>query len=214
DEVWGFVGMKEKTRLRLQPSAYHVGDAYCYIGLERSTKLILAWHLGKRDHDSAHEFAGKLADATTGHFQITTDGFKPYKSAIPAELSNADFAMLIKKYGKQPETGRYSPPEVIGTITTPRNGHPDPDRVCTSHVERANLTVRMGNRRMTRLTNAFSKKWSAQAAMLALSFCYYNFSRAHQTLTKEAGQKTTPVMAAGLEDHPWTLRELVERSAQ
>lgn len=212
DEVWGFVAMKEKTRTRTKPDASEIGDAYCFIGIERETKLILAWHLGRRTSEDAEHFAGKLAEATTGHFQITTDGFKPYQTAIPTAMSGADFAQLVKQYATKSDEGRYSPGEVTGTVKTPRNGSPDPDKISTSHVERQNLTVRMQNRRMTRLTNAFSKKWANHEAALALHFAYYNFCRPHQTLTKDKGFKCTPAMASGLEDHLWTLAELVEKS--
>jgi transposase-like protein/IS1 family transposase len=215
DEIWGFVGMKEKTRKRKDETMTEVGDAYTYVAIERGTKLILAWHLGIRSSEDTLAFAYKIADATTGQFQITTDGYRPYQTAIPAAMGNADFAQLVKQYATKGDEGRYSPGEVTGTVKTPRNGTPDHDRISTSHIERQNLTIRMGNRRMTRLTNAFSKKWANHAAMLALGFAYYNFCRPHQTLTKQAdGVKTTPAMKAGLEDHVWTLRELVDRSTQ
>lgn len=214
DEVWGFVSMKEKTRLKNQPEAEGIGDAYCFIGIERETKLILAWHLGRRTTEDAEEFAGKLAEATTGKLQITTDGFKPYKTAIPNAMSGADFAQLVKHYATKDDAHRYSPGEVTGTTKTPINGNPDNDRISTSHVERQNLTVRMQNRRMTRLTNAFSKKWANHSAAMALHFAYYNFCRPHQTLSQNAGCKTTPAMASGLEDHVWTLEELVAKSTQ
>jgi transposase-like protein/IS1 family transposase len=213
DEIWGFVSMKEKTRMRKYPDQIEIGDAYTFIGIERETKLILAWHLGRRSKEDAQEFAGKLAEATTGQFQITTDGFKPYKTAIPEAMSGADFAQLVKHYATKDDAHRYSPGEVTGATKTPINGNPDEARISTSHVERQNLTVRMQNRRMTRLTNAFSKKWANHAASLALHFAYYNFCRPHQTLTQNAdGTKTTPAMAAGLEDHVWTLEELVAKS--
>jgi hypothetical protein len=115
--------------------------------------------------------------------------------------------VLVKVYATK-DDHKYSPGEVSGTVKTPCCGDPDPDRICTSHVERQNLTVRMQNRRMTRLTNAFSKKWENHSASLALHFAYYNFCRVHSTL------KATPAMAAGLEERPWTLRELVEKSTQ
>jgi hypothetical protein len=146
--------------------------------------------------------------ATSGRFQLTTDGWASYKGAIPAAMPNADFATLIKMYGTPYEENRYSPPRMIDTVITPRNGNPELKRVCTSHIERQNLTIRMQNRRMTRLTNAFSKKWENHGAALALHFAYYNFCRVHSTL------KMTPAMAAGIEDHPWTLKELVEKSTQ
>jgi len=206
DEIWGFVGMKEKTRVRQHPELSEVGDAYCFTAIERETKLLLAWHLGTRSTEDTIYFAGKLADATTGNFQITTDGFKPYASAIPVILPNADFAQLIKEYATKVDH-KYSPGEVIGTRKKPINGNPAEHRISTSHVERSNLTIRVGNRRMTRLTNAFSKKWENHQASLALTFAYYNFCRVHQTL------KMTPAMKAGLEDHAWTLEELILKTS-
>lgn len=212
DEVWGFVGMKEKTRARERPDVMEIGDAYCFTGIERDTKLILAWHMGRRTAEDAHEFADKLALATTDRFQITTDGFKPYRTAIPGAMSGADFAVLIKNYATKGDEGRYSPGEVSSITKKTCCGNPDPAEICTSHVERHNLTIRMQTRRMTRLTNAFSKKWANHVASFALFFAYYNFCRSHQTLTQESGKKTTPAMAAGLEDHPWMLEELIAKS--
>jgi len=214
DEVWGFVKMKEKMRSRTQSEADGVGDAYCFIGMERGTKLILAWHLGRRTSEDAEEFVAKLAEATTGNFQITTDGFEQYKTAIPNAMSGADFVQPVKYNATKDDAHRYSPGEVTGTTKVPCCGNPDIDRVLTSHVERQNLTVRMQNRRMTRLTNAFSKMWENHSAALALLFAYYNFCRPHQTLTALRKRKQTPAMEAGLEDHVWTLQELVERSIQ
>jgi hypothetical protein len=121
-------------------------------------------------------------------------------------MPQADFAQLVKQYAEKGE-GKYSPGEVTGTIKMPRNGNPDADRICTSHVERKNLTIRMGNRRMTRLTNAFSKKWENHAMMLALQFAYYNFCRRHQTLG------TNPAVAAGLELKAWTIEELIVKTS-
>jgi len=212
DEVWGFVGMKEKTRERFYAGLEEAGDAYCFIAIERTSKLIMAWHQGRRSAEDAREFAAKLAVATAGQFQVTTDGFKPYRTAIPENLPTADFATLVKEYATKDDEHRYSPGEVSGIKKKAVNGDPDMHRACTSHIERQNLTVRMQNRRMTRLTNAFSKKWANHRASLALHFAYYNFCRPHQTLTEQAECKTTPAMAAGLESELWSLRQLVERS--
>jgi transposase-like protein/IS1 family transposase len=220
DEVWGYVFCKEKTKERTRPGQEEIGDAYCYMGIERTTKLILAWHLGRRCVDDTHEFARKLATATSGHFQITTDGFRPYRAIIPATFPGQDFATLVKTYATKGDEHRYSPGEVNGTIKTPCCGNPDPAKICTSHVERGNLTVRMQDRRMTRLTNAFSKKWDNHRASMALHFAWFNYGRPHMTLTEatrgedksQRAVPTTPAMAAGLEERPWTLRELVERS--
>jgi transposase-like protein/IS1 family transposase len=209
DEIWGFVGCKEKTRER-HNLPEDMGDAYCFTALERASKFILAWHLGKRCPMDTLEFADKLYAATSGRFQLTTDGYTPYRTVIPTMFgARVDFATLVKVYGESEEESRrrYSPPRIIEVVATVRTGNPDPDRICTSHVERSNLTIRMMVRRMTRLTNAFSKKWENHEAALALFFAYYNFCRVHMTL------KTTPAVAIGLTDHPWTMAQLLQRVA-
>jgi len=210
DEIWSFVGCKEKTRVRMHHPE-NMGDAYCFIGIERTTKLVCAWHLGKRTHDNTVSFAHKLSRATSGHFQMTTDGFTPYRSVIPQTFgARVDFAQLIKVYGTEgvEEQRRYSPPQVIDIQYETISGNPRYARASTSFVERQNLSLRMGVRRFTRLTNAHSKKWANHAAMLALWFAFYNYCRKHMTL------KETPAMASGLADHVWTIRELIEESAK
>ena len=215
DEIWGFVGCKEKTRER-RNYAELFGDAYCFTALERSTKMIIAWHLGKRSPADTDLFAEKLARATSGRFQLSTDGFTPYRTAIPAALgSRVDFARLVKVYGRPDgEERRYSPPEVVGAVATPSFGNPDMGRVCTSHVERSNLTIRMATRRLTRLTNAFSKKWANHEAAMALFFAFYNYCRPHMTLNERMGYKCSPAMAAGLADRVWSVPELLERAVE
>jgi transposase-like protein/IS1 family transposase len=214
DEIWAFVGCKEKTRER-QNYDNLFGDAYCFTALERDTKMIFVWHLGKRLPTDTMLFAEKLARATSGRFQLTTDGFTPYRTAIPAALgSRVDFARLVKIYAlPEGEERRYSPPQVVGAEATRCCGNPDMGEVCTSHVERSNLSIRMSVRRLTRLTNAFSKKWENHEAALALFFCFYNFCRPHQTLSEDAGRKTTPAMQAGLADRVWSAGELLIRIA-
>jgi IS1 family transposase/transposase-like protein len=216
DEIWGYVHMKEKARLRRHYPEDGCGDAYCYTAIERTTKLLIAWHLGKRCEGDTWEFAHKLRRATVGDFQLTTDGFHPYRSAVPGAFGpSLDFAVLIKDYHAAPEEARrYSPPEVVRVTVRIQTGNPDENQICTSHVERHNLTIRMQIRRMTRLTNAFSKKWENHEAALALFFAYYNFCRPHMTLTAEAGHKTTPAMAAGLTDRVWTVAELLGRAGE
>jgi IS1 family transposase/transposase-like protein len=210
DEVWGFVGCKEKTRER-KGYAEEFGDAYCYIALERRTKLVITWHLGKRCPEDTLEIAEKLRRATRPDFQLTTDGYRPYRTAVPFVFGRRiDFAQLVKVYG-QPEDDdhRYSPARVVDAYPVPVIGSPDPDRICTSHVERGNLSLRMTVRRMTRLTNAFSKKWENHEAALALYFAYYNYCRPHMTLTGEAAAKTTPAMASGLTSRVWRVEDLL-----
>jgi IS1 family transposase/transposase-like protein len=206
DECWGYVYAKEKTCVRkhIGPCC---GDAYTFLAIERDTKLILTWHLGRRDQSDTMLFSDKLRTATAGRFQLTTDGFQPYARTVPEAFSgNIDFAQLVKQYGAikdRKAEARYSPAEIIGIRKTAVWGDPDMEKVCTSHVERQNLNIRMGIRRMTRLTNAFSKKWENHEAHLAIYFLYYNFCRVHQTL------KTTPAVAAGLTDKTWSLETLL-----
>ena len=138
-------------------------------------------------------------------FQITTDGFKPYVRAIQDTLGDrCDFAQLIKVYraGSEGEA-RYSPAEVQSVEVVPVMGRPDPARICTSIVERSNLSLRMSIRRFTRLTNGFSKKWENHWAAVALWFTFYNFCRVHKTL------RVTPAMAAGITDRVWGIADLL-----
>lgn len=206
DEVWGYVGMKEKTKTRKGVESDTLGDAWTFTAIERHSKLILAYHLGRRTEADTIAFTEKLAHATQGSFQVTTDGFKPYQHAIVLSLGaqHVDFAQLVKLYTNTREgEARYSPAECTGAKKVPIYGNPDPDKVSTSHIERHNLSIRMQNRRMTRLTNAFSKSWVNHNATMAVYLMYYNFCRVHQTL------RVTPAMEAGITDHIWTMRELL-----
>ncbi len=207
DEIWGFVGMKKITRLRKGITSSEVGDTFAFVGIERNTKLVLAWHLGDRDTVITEAFTEKLNRATSGRFQLTTDGLATYPDAISYSLgTRVDYAQLIKVYGKDrdPEgEQKYSPPEVVDTVTKPLIGMPDPRRICTSIVERSNLSIRTSVRRLTRLTNVFSTKWENLKAMLALYFAYYNFCRIHSSI------RCTPAMESGLTGQIWTLRELL-----
>ncbi len=118
--------------------------------------------------------------------------------------TRVDFAQLIKVYAASREgEQRYSPAEVVDAVPVPRWGEPELNRICTSHVERQNLSIRMAMRRMTRLTNAFSKKWENLKAAYALWFAFYNFCRVHQTL------RVTPAMESGITDRIWGIEELL-----
>jgi transposase-like protein/IS1 family transposase len=207
DEVWAFVAKKEGHKKPDEQSNEGIGDAYCFVAMERHSKLVLNFALGRRNQPTTDAFVEGLRDAIrpTGNFQITTDGFAPYKSAITTTLGHrADFAQLIKVYrASQDGEKRYSPAEVESVEVVPVIGQPDPDRICTSIVERQNLTIRMQMRRLTRLTNAFSKKWENLWAAYCLHFAYYNFCRIHKSL------RVTPAMQAGLADHVWEIAELL-----
>jgi len=210
DEMWGFIGMKEKTKTAKGGNDPQIGDAWTFVAIERHSKLVLAWHLGRRTERDTVAFTEKLAAATEGNFQVTTDGFAAYRDAIVLSLGaqSVDFAQLVKLYASDPEAEkRYSPAECIGCKKTPVFGNPDASKISTSHVERQNLTMRMQMRRLTRLTNAFSKKWEKLHAMLALYFAWYNFCRVHQTL------RVTPAMEAAITDHIWTIREMIDTIA-
>lgn len=207
DEIWGFVGKKERQRRHDDDS--NIGDAWCFVAIERHTKLVLCWHLGKRNEKAAMHLMEKLALATSKEerFQLTTDGLPAYPYAVGMRLDDrCDYAQLIKIYAQSPEgERRYSPPVVVDTISKSVYGEPDHARICTSHIERHNLSTRMSMRRMTRLTNAFSKKWENLKAAYALWFAFYNFCRKHTALDGK-----TPSMEAGITDHAWDLKELLE----
>ena len=204
DEIWGFVAKKQKALREDDDPNY--GDAYCFVAMENTTKLVLNFALGKRNQATTDIFIEGLRHATAhSRFQITTDGFGPYVPAIVNTLEDrVDFAQLIKVYRATPEgERRYSPAEVVSTEVVPVLGQPDPKKICTSHIERQNLTMRMQMRRLTRLTNAFSKKWENHWAALCLHFAYYNFCRIHKTL------RVTPGMQAGITDRVWDISELL-----
>jgi transposase-like protein len=152
DEIWGFVGCKEKTRER-RGYGEEMGDAWCFVAIERTNKMVLAWHLGKRTPVDTLYFSAKLGAATSGRFQLTTDGFRPYLTAVPMVFdSRIDYAQLVKVYATPSQEGgqaRYSPGEVIDAYPVICIGNPDEARICTSHAERANLTMRMTIRRLT-----------------------------------------------------------------
>jgi transposase-like protein/IS1 family transposase len=207
DEIWGYVAKKEAHKLPAEKDDDSKGDAYCYVAMEKHSKLVLNFALGRRNQATTDVFIEGLRHATAPgqRFQITTDGFQPYVSAITTTLSDrCDYAMHIKVYG-QPEDGerRYSPAEVISSEKVPVMGNPEKKRICTSHIERQNLTIRMQMRRMTRLTNAFSKKWDNLWSAYCLWFAFYNFCRIHSSI------RVTPAMEAGITDHVWDLKELL-----
>ncbi len=205
DELWAFIGKKQK---RVRPEDdQNFGDNYTFVAIERHTKLVLNIAVGKRDQRTTNAFVEGLRQATSrSAFQVTTDGFAPYRSAITTTLHDrlTGFAQLIKVYRAASEgEGRYSPAEVASVETVPVFGNPDPERICTSIVERSNLSTRMSLRRFTRLTNAFSKSFENHWAAVSCWFAFYNFCRVHKSL------RITPAMAAGITDHVWDVRELL-----
>jgi IS1 family transposase/transposase-like protein len=211
DELWSFIAMKERTRLR-KNAPIDFGDCYTWTAIDRHTKLILAYAVGKRDNQTAIDFVHKLRHATAGRFQIDTDGLTLYRSAIPMAFGfSQDHAQIIKIFGAPSEgEARYSPPQIIDMHVEIGGGNPDLETASTSFVERSNLTIRMMLRRFTRLTNAHSKTWRYHEAAIGLLFAVYNFCRPHMTLNEKGGPRRSPAMAAGLTDHVWSYRELIQ----
>lgn len=207
DELWGFVAKKEGHKSAWDEQFAEIGDAYCFVAIERHTKLVLTHYLGKRTPPATQHFVAKLAHATSDYpYQLTSDGFTPYRGAVRKYLKDrVHFGQLVKVYAS-PREGeqRYSPPDVVRAVPTPVMGFPKKSKICTSHVERNNLSIRMGMRRMTRLTNAFSKKWDNLEAAYSLWFAYYNWCRKHQSLGM------TPAMKQGITSHQWTIGELLK----
>ena len=198
DEVWSFVGAKERNVPRDERGRGR-GDVWIWAAICADTKLIPCWHVGGRDANAAYLFMEDLASRLANRVQLTTDGHKAYLSAVEGAFGwgKVDHAMLVKLYGQSSEgQRRYSPPEVIGIDKHWVMGDPDPEQVSTSYIERQNLTMRMNVRRLTRLTNGFSKKIENHKHALSLHYMYYNFVRKHQTLTKQArGIHRTPSTA-------------------
>lgn len=206
DELWCFVGMKEKTKARLKKTDAELGDAYTFVGIERTSKLALGFHLGRRTSEDANIFMAKMDAATSGRFQISTDGFGGYPAAVERNLGGrVDFGQLIKTYSAETVDAerRYSPARIISAEKIAISGAPAEEWICTSHVERTNLHVRMQMRRFTRLTNAFSRKRENLRAALALHFAAYNFTWMHSSI------RMTPAMKAGIARKPWTVRDLL-----
>jgi len=185
-----------------------IGDAWTWTALDPDSKLMCSWLVGDRSPESAEWFIRGLASRLANRVQITTDGYAAYRDAIEKAFgSGVDYAMLAKDYGiDASETRRFSHPVVLSQSVHVIEGNPDPTLISTSYVERSNLTIRMTDRRFTRLPNGFSKKLENHAASVALHFMYYNFARPHKSLANQYPR--TPAMAAGLADHIWTCEEI------
>lgn len=209
DEIWSFVGKKQRN-VTGDDEGMGLGDVWTWTAIDADTKLIPSFFVGDRTAQAAGVFVADLRKRLLKRVQITTDGHKAYLGAIDREFGyDVDYAMLVKHYGGVPDQGaarRYSPAECIGTTVGTVTGYPDYKHVSTSYVERANLTMRMGCRRFTRLTNAFSKKVENHAWAVSLHLMHYNFARIHKTL------RITPAMAAGVTDHVWSLEEIAALS--
>ena len=206
DEIWSFVYAKAKNVARAKSAPAEAGDIWTWTAIDADTKLIPSWYVGNRDAKAANHFISDLASRLSSQTQLTSDGHGPYLQAVEDAFgADIDYAMLIKHYGEPVgATGRYSPGECVGIDLRRVEGRPDPAHVSTSYVERSNLSIRMGNRRFTRLTNAFSKKAANHEYAMAIYFMHYNFVRIHQTL------RCTPAMAANVTTKLWELSDMVK----
>jgi IS1 family transposase len=205
DEIWSFCYAKAKNVPDEHRGEFGYGDVWTWTAIDADSKLIPCWLVGERTQADAISFMSDLADRMSQRIQITTDGLKAYRDAVEVAFgTNVDFAQLIKDYGRDPSEpeSRYSPAKCMSSETRIMQGDPDKRHISTSYVERQNLTMRMGIRRFTRLTNGFSKKVENLAAAVSLHFMHYNFARVHKTLGM------TPAMAAGVADHVWSMAEI------
>src|ERR1035437_4903129 len=205
DEIWSFVGCKQKNVPEEKRQRAGLGDIWTWTALDADTKLMVSWFVGGRDLAFAEVFMRDVASRLANALQLTTDGHVAYLTAVVEAFGKEiDYAQLVKVYGPSPEgERRYSPAGFVGAETRVIFGNPDLKHISTSYVERQNLTMRMSMRRFTRLTNAFSKKVENLEVAVALHFMHYNFCRIHQTL------RVTPAMKAGIADHVWELSEIV-----
>ena len=206
DELWAFIGKKQR-HVKQTDDTSRVGDVWTWVAIDATTKLVPTFMTGKRDADTANAFIKDLAARLRGRVQVTTDGLRTYVAPIADYFGpgGVDYAQLHKTYEAEAAgAGRYSPPKVTATEKTPIFGFPVEELVSTSYVERQNLTMRMGIRRFTRLTNGHSKKLENHGAAVALHFAHYNFVRIHQTI------RCTPAMAAGVAPTVWSMDDLLD----
>ncbi len=206
DEIWAFCYAKEKNVPHELRGKFGYGDVWTWTAIDADTKLVISYIIGTRGSSTGHAFIQDLSKRVANRIQLTTDGHRVYADAVETAFGSAiDYAMLVKLFGNDPAESetRYSPATCIGCRTAVLSGKPDPHHISTSFVERQNLTMRMGMRRFTRLTNGFSKKVENHGHAVALHFFHYNFIRIHKTL------RVTPAMEAGIADHVWSFEELV-----
>ena len=213
DELWAYVGMKQRRVPAERRGEFGVGDVWTFTSLDPETKLIPTWLIGRRDAATAQRFLVDLGRRIRGPFQLTSDGASFYREAAEAAFGGQiDYAQLVKLYSTPADGERYySPPVCVAARPVVVQGTPDESHISTSHVERQNLNIRMSMRRFTRLTNAFSKKVYNLSCATAMYVVHHNYVRPHTTLTRQAGGRpTTPAMAAALTDKPWTMADIVK----
>jgi IS1 family transposase len=212
DEIWGFISKKNKNATPRERNT-GAGDVWTFIAIDAETKLIPSFIVGKRDNYHARAFMDDLASRLRNRIQLSSDALSAYVDAVERSFGcEVDYGQIVKTYSvsnlQKDAASRYSPADVVEVEKTVVAGFPDITRISTSHVEKQNHTLRMHCRRLTRLTNAFSKKLDDFCAAVALNFCYYNFCKSHLAV------RMTPAQAAGIESSQWTVAELVERCGE
>lgn len=210
DEIWSFCYAKAKNVATAKAAPSGAGDVWTWTCLDADSKLMVSYFVGDRGAESAMIVMDDLRTRLANRVQLTTDGHRAYLEAVEGAFGcDVDYAQLVKLYGEvgggKASEVRYSPAECTGIRKRRVEGNPDIAHVSTSHVERMNLSIRMQNRRFTRLTNAFSKKLDNHIHALALYFAFYNFCRIHKSL------RVTPAMAAGITDRLWSLDDIVAK---
>jgi IS1 family transposase len=206
DEVWGYVGMKQRTALRNRAKG-NVGDVWTWVAIDSETKLVPAFIVADRSQYAANIFIEDLASRLSHRVQLSSDALRVYVDAVERAFgTEVDYGSIVKtfRHSDLEEQRRYSPPEVMSVKRMPVSGNPVVDLISTSHVEKQNHTLRMHCRRLSRLTNAFSKKLENFKAAVALHYAYYNFVKSNIAI------RCTPAMAAGVSNSLWTVRDLVE----
>lgn len=205
DEIWAFCYSKAKNVATAKAAPNGAGDVWTWTAIEASNKMIVSFMVGGRDGEYALALMDDLRSRLANRVQLTTDGHSAYLRAVEEAFDDVDYAQLVKLYGEAPESakGRYSPAECTGIKKTRILGKPDWDHVSTSYVERSNLSIRMHQRRFTRLTNAHSKKFENHCWAVALHVMFYNFTRIHSTL------RVSPAMAAGVSKRLWDMSDIV-----
>ena len=204
DEIWGYVGKKQRHLTR-SDDPFQTGDMWTYVALDSDTKLIPAYRVGKRNAENTRAFISDLSSRLANRVQLSSDALALYVEATERAFgTNVDYGQIVKVFEAEPiGPGRYGPPQVIASEREAISGNPNVAKICTSHVERQNLTMRMQIRRLTRLTNAFSKKVENMKSAISLHFAHYNFCRRHQSI------RVTPAMEAGIVNEIWTIQDLL-----
>lgn len=207
DEIWSFVHAKERHLTPELKGVFGYGDVYTWVAIDAKTKLVPCWNVGRRDAESGIAFVKDLSERLAHRVQLSTDGFKVYLTAVEEAFgADIDYGMVVKIYGhtEDDDAKRYSPATCIGCEKESISGNPNMALVSTSYIERQNLTMRMGMRRFTRLTNGFSKKIENHMHAVAIHYMYYNFVRIHKTL------RCTPAMEADVTKTLWSIEDIVK----